>query len=95
MKAIWKTPSILIVAGGLCAALAILLTLGPSGWGPGGARAQPPVLIALDMNPVGNSCPGDGIHDCTLGRHRQCVSVVPGTQSPFHVIVDNLPVVRR
>jgi hypothetical protein len=31
------------------------------------------ILVALDMDPSGNSCPGDGVHDCTLGTIDTCV----------------------
>jgi hypothetical protein len=31
------------------------------------------VLVALDMDPSGNSCPGDGVHDCTLGTIDTCI----------------------
>jgi hypothetical protein len=91
MKAIWKTLPILVVAGGLFAALAILLALGPSGWGLGAAHADPPVLVALDMNPAGNSCPGDGMNDCTLGPIDSCVSAAAGAAITFDVVVDDLP----
>src|SRR3972149_8911583 len=31
------------------------------------------ILVALDMDPSGNSCPGDGVNDCTLGAIDTCV----------------------
>ena len=37
------------------------------------AREGSEILVALDMNPSGNSCPGDGVHDCTLGTIDTCV----------------------
>jgi len=55
------------------------------------ARAQGPILFALDMDPTGNSCPGDGVNDCTLGAVDQCVQVSPGASFSFDVILDDLP----
>ena len=55
------------------------------------ARAQTPVIVAIDLDPTGNSCPGDGVTDCTLGAINSCVSVSAGAVVPFDVIVDNLP----
>ena len=34
-------------------------------WGP--AHAEGEVVISIDMNPTGNSCPGNGVNDCTIG----------------------------
>lgn len=49
--------------------LLALLLLAP--WPPGNppklAFAQGPVIVSLDMNPAGNSCPGDGLSDCIVG----------------------------
>ena len=55
------------------------------------ARAQGPILFALDMDPTGNSCPGDGVNDCTLGTTDRCVQVSPGASFSFDVILDDLP----
>ena len=37
------------------------------------AREGSEILVALDMDPSGNSCPGDGVNDCTLGAIDTCV----------------------
>jgi hypothetical protein len=39
----------------------------------GQTREGSEILVALDMDPSGNSCPGDGVHDCTLGAIDTCV----------------------
>ena len=31
------------------------------------------ILVALDLDTSGNSCPGDGAHDCTLGAIDTCI----------------------
>lgn len=31
------------------------------------------ILVALDMEPTGNSCPGDGVNDCMVGVIDSCV----------------------
>jgi hypothetical protein len=56
----------------LVLAIAFLSTLAVLGgwlaidrWGP--AHAQGEIIISIDMNPAGNSCPGDGVNDCTVG----------------------------
>jgi hypothetical protein len=43
------------------------------------------------MDPTGNSCPGDGVNDCTLGTTDPCVQVSPGASFTFDVILDDLP----
>jgi hypothetical protein len=46
------------------------------------ALAQGPITLAIDMDPYGspaNSCPGDGVHDCTVGSIEYCLPV-PATE---------------
>jgi len=42
------------------------------------ALAAPALVIGFDMNPAGNTCPGDGVTDCTLGTIDTCVQVPSG-----------------
>lgn len=77
------------VAVGVTAALSLLalwLSAGES------THAQGPIVLAIDMDPTGNSCPGDGVTDCTVGTIDRCVSV-PATQgATFNIdgVVKNL-----
>jgi len=89
MKTIGKA-ALLAIGSATVTALAVAAL-----WLSGGqadiARAQGPILVALDMDPTGNSCPGDGVNDCTLGAVDRCVKVSPGASFNFDVILDNLP----
>jgi hypothetical protein len=72
-------------------AAAALLGLWHADGGTDTARAAGPVVVALDMDTTGNSCPGDGVTDCTLGVTNSCISVSAGAVVPFDVTVSNLP----
>jgi len=47
------------------------------------------ILVALDMDPSGNSCPGDGVHDCTLGPIDACVEDTQLRESLCTDAIDN------
>ena len=49
-------------------------------WQAGGSSAQPenPLTVGFDMNTTGNTCPGDGVSNCTLGTIDTCVQVPSG-----------------
>ena len=52
--------------------IAILSTIAAlGGWllldQSGPARRHGEIVVSIDMNPTGNSCPGDGVNDCTVG----------------------------
>ena len=49
------------------------------------------MVIGFDMNTAGNSCPGTGTSDCTLGTIDSCVSVSPGDSFVFDVFLEGLP----
>jgi hypothetical protein len=66
-----------VLAAGLAVGLA-LLVLCLSGGGRSPALAQEPITIGFDMNTEGNSCPGMGPEDCTLGAIDTCVQVPTG-----------------
>jgi hypothetical protein len=71
-KVITRTVPLAVLGAALIAALA-LLGLRQADGGTAIARAQVPVIVAIDMDPTGNSCPGDGVNDCTLGPIDSCV----------------------
>jgi hypothetical protein len=61
-----------------------ILALGLSGGAARDAQGQGLVLVGFDMDPTGNSCPGDGTTDCTLGNIDACVEVPSGgARSPL------------
>lgn len=49
------------------------------------------IAIGFDMNIAGNSCPGTGTADCTLGPIDSCVSVSAGGSFTFDVFLEGLP----
>jgi hypothetical protein len=55
-----------------------LLDLCLFGAGRSPAQAQEPITIGFDMKTEGNSCPGTGSEDCTLGAIDTCVQVPSG-----------------
>jgi len=56
------------------------------------AQAEGPITVGFDMNPAGNSCPNDGVHDCTLGTIDTCVQVPSGGGViTIDVFLKNLP----
>ena len=56
------------------------------------ARAAPNIVIGFDMNTAGNTCPGTGTTDCTLGTIDACVQVPSdGGSIEFDVFVKDLP----
>ena len=62
------------------------------GWGRNGpAQASPALVVGFDMNPAGNSCPGDGVNDCTLGTIDPCIQVADGASFDIDVFVQGLP----
>jgi hypothetical protein len=93
MKAKTRGLPIFVLGAGLLAGLAVLAP-----WVGGGfdepARAQGPVTVGFDMDPTGNSCPGDGLTNCTLGTIDTCkqvdVSVSPAAL-PIDVFLEALP----
>jgi hypothetical protein len=90
MKTTRKATLLAIMGSATVTALALLALWLSSGQADI-ARAQGPILVALDMDPTGNSCPGDGVNDCTLGTTDRCVQVSPGASFSFDVILDDLP----
>jgi hypothetical protein len=51
-----------------------------------------PIIIGYDMDPSGNTCPGTGTADCTLGTIDPCVAVPSGGGSiTMDVFLDGLP----
>jgi hypothetical protein len=56
------------------------------------AQATPALVVGFDMDPTGNSCPGDGVTDCTLGTIDPCVEVPSGGGViTVDVFLDGLP----
>ena len=51
---------------------------------------QPGVTVGIDMDPAGNSCPGDGLSDCTLGTIDRCVQVTAGATLDIDVFLEGL-----
>jgi len=86
-----KKAVLLAIMGSATVAALTLLALWLSGGQSEMAQAQGPILVALDMDPTGNSCPGGGLTDCTLGTIDGCVQTSPGAAFTFDIIVDNLP----
>ena len=83
---VWST--LLLVAIGAIAAIA---WQGPIAGLGGSARAQAPVVVSIDMDPTGNSCPFNGT-DCTLGTVEACISTLDvGDVFQFDVFMDDLP----
>jgi len=70
MQTTGKKAALVILAAGLIVTVT-MVTLGLSAdRGDGAAHGQGPVTLAIDMDPYGvpaNSCPGDGVTDCTVG----------------------------
>jgi hypothetical protein len=89
MKASRKALLSFVLGAGLVVGLS-LLALSLSGGGS--THAQGPIVLAIDMDPTGNSCPGDGVTDCTLGTIDRCVSVpaTQGTTFDIDGVVKNL-----
>jgi hypothetical protein len=76
----------------LLAILVAGLVVWPGNDGP--AQASPGLVVGFDMNPAGNSCPGDGVNDCTLSTIDPCkdvnVSESPATFD-IDVFLEGLP----
>jgi hypothetical protein len=53
------------------------------------AHADPGVIVGIDMNTTGNTCPNDGT-DCTLGAIDDCVATTAGATIGFDVFLDGL-----
>ena len=87
-----STALILVLGIILIAALAV--SIGTWGHGSRGASAQDesPITVAIDMDPAGNTCPGDGVTDCTIGTIEQCRSVpaTAGTTFDIDTVVTGL-----
>jgi hypothetical protein len=66
-------------------ALALWLAAGDS------SHAQGAIALAIDMDPTGNSCPGDGATDCDIGTVDICVTVVPGVPFDIDILATGLP----
>ncbi|NIM49967.1 MAG: hypothetical protein GTO22_12095, partial [Gemmatimonadales bacterium] len=54
---------------------------------PGDPASTPPIplTVGIDMDPTGNSCPGDGVTDCTLGEIDACLETTAGATIQFDV----------
>jgi hypothetical protein len=90
MKAMIRGLPLAVLGAALLAALGVL-----AAWWTGspGAGAQvPPVIVGFDMNPTGNSCPDDGVTNCTLGTIDPCISVADGGSFSIDVFLEALPV---
>jgi len=91
MKGIRNTLRLAVAAAGLIAPL-LLLASRLSGGGESLAQAQGPITIGFDMNTAGNTCPGDGVTDCTLGPIDACVELPSGGGAvTIDVFVKDLP----
>jgi hypothetical protein len=77
MKGMRNTLRFAVPAAGLIVPL-LLLALRLPGGGESLAHAQGPITIGFDMNTAGNTCPGDGVTDCTLGPIDACVELPSG-----------------
>jgi hypothetical protein len=91
MTAARRTALLAFVSSALIAAIA----LGLSGNNEDGALAQGQITIAIDMDPYNspaNTCPGDGVHDCTVGSIDYCLSIpaAQGTTFDVDVLVTDL-----
>jgi len=80
----------------LGAAAALLIAVALAVWLRGGteqtAHGQGAVtVVGIDLDPTGNGCPGDGVHDCTLGSIERCREVPMGATVQFDVFLDDLP----
>ena len=65
------------LAGAALVAMAVLALAAGQDSGRS-AQAEGPITVGLDMNTAGNSCPNDGVTDCTLGTIDTCVQVPSG-----------------
>jgi hypothetical protein len=74
MKPIGETLPLRVLPAGLIVGLA-LLVLYLSGGGGTPAHTQELITVGYDMNTAGNTCPGDGVTDCTLGAIDACVEL--------------------
>jgi hypothetical protein len=75
-----KILTTLVLAAVALAALISLLWLGVFSHGDS-AQASPTLVVGFDMNPYGspaNTCPNDGVTDCTIGSVQRC-KLVPNT----------------
>ena len=79
MRLTRKTLPLAVLAAAPIAALTLLAS---APFGNGSAQAQGPIVLAIDMDPYStpaNTCPGDGVNDCTVGSIDRCISV-PATE---------------
>jgi len=77
MKATRRVITLAVMGAGLLAGvLALAMWLAGGSGGP--AQAQTPITVGFDMNTAGNSCPGTGAANCTLGAIDACVEVATG-----------------
>ena len=96
MKAMTRGLSIALLSAGLLAVLAVV-GMWVAGGLDGVARAQGPVTVGFDMDPAAtpaNSCPGDGVTDCTLGTIDYCIEVSAATAPAvfnIDVFLEDLP----
>jgi hypothetical protein len=75
MKATTKVLMLAVLGAGLIAGV-IVLAMWPAGGsgGPAQANSVPaPIVVGYDMNTAGNTCPGNGTTNCTLGAIDACV----------------------
>ena len=88
MKAAENAVSLALLGAGLILGLALSLELAvPSN----SARANPGVIVGLDMDPAGNFCSGPAV-DCTLGPIDDCISVpnTPGLEFSIDLFITGL-----
>jgi hypothetical protein len=91
MKIVRKTVPLAVLAAGLITGLALIASWLSGGFGAP-AQASTPIVVGYDMNTVGNTCPGDGVHDCTLGPIDACVMIPSGGGDiTFDVYLHSLP----
>jgi len=91
MKVLRKTLPLVVLGFGLIVGLTLVTLRLPGGDG-GPAQAQGPITVGFDMNTAGNSCPGTGAADCTLGTIDSCIEVpAGGGDITFDVFMDGLP----
>jgi len=55
---------------------------------PSGSEPMP--VVGFDMDPSGNSCPGDGTN-CTLGTIDPCIEVADGASFSIDIFLEGLP----
>ena len=92
MRATRRVITLAVLGAGLLAGV-IALAMSLAGGSGGPAQALGPITVGFDMNTAGNSCPGTGTADCTLGAIDGCVQVPSGGGViTIDVFLQDLPV---